>query len=383
MSEETKFVLQMLSEGKITADEAANLIRVLGEKMEKEPKLEQSISLGTVVGDIERRARLQAKVVARRTKERLRDEVREAKDVLKEHIHEAKEMVRENSNHGGVWGILGNLFDGLQSPNFSWNETMSGEVVEGSTTKIIIDGVNGRIEVGPSPDASWRLEIEKCVYARDKEEAEEKAKKLYTVESGEKVLRISAKQVFGQRSIVHFRLLWPESRPCDLELSSVNGSVRVSLPKFGSVRISTTNGKVELQGEAEKAELSSTNGRVMMVGCAADITASTVNGGLRVLCPVPRAGVWQLSSVNGSVKVHLGESAELGTKIALSNAHGGLTCELPGHEVERQHSPAGFMPSKKLVATRRGEFAKWLSVTAKSVNGRVRVEPYSQVEEDI
>jgi len=382
MSEETRIVLQMLSAGKISADEAADLIKALQDK-NAEPKLEPLNALGVALGDLERHARLQAKVVARQTKERLRYEVREAADALKEHIHEAKEMVRESSNSGGVLGVIGNLFDKLQSPNFSWHESLTGEVEAGSNTKVVIEGVNGRIEVLPSNESIWRLETEKCVYARDRAEAEAKAKNLYAVESGAGLLRISAKQVFGQSSMVHFRLLWPAARLCDLELRSVNGSIRACLTTMGSVRIGTTNGKVELQGEAERAELSSTNGRVLMAGCAKSITASTVNGGLRVLCPVPREGEWQLSSVNGSIKVELGENAELGTKIVLSSAQGGLTCELPAHELDRQHSPTGFTPSRKMVATKRGAFANWLLVNAKSVNGRVRVEPYRQTVDEI
>ncbi|MBT9157416.1 MAG: hypothetical protein DDT36_00398 [Firmicutes bacterium] len=376
MSEEKRIVLQMLSDGKITAGDAANLILALGEHAERTPSLERDSRGNFKTKDMERRARLRAKVVAREARERLRAQLQGTKKLLQEHLHEARAVVQENRNSGGVWGIIGNLFDGLGQPNFSWQETLSGRVAEGAATKIIISGVNGKIEIAPSPDASWHLEVEKCVYAKDSEEARERATRLYSVESGDHALHITAKQVFGQRSIVHFRLLWPKEKQCDLDLKSTNGSVRIGPLTLGSVRVTTTNGRVEIDSDAEAVHLSSINGRILLVGAAGAITGSVVNGRLTILCRTPEEGAWTLHTVNGRILVRLGERRTLGTRCRASAVYGGVTCNLPHHEVKIEQG--GVLPfvNKSLEAVRQGKFDHWLTITADSVNGRVTIDPY-------
>lgn len=380
MSEETKQVLQMLSEGKITAAEATNLIKALAESA---PRADHSVD------EIARRARLQAKVLARKTKEKLKGQWHDTAEVLREQLHGARESVEEAVKRvqeeasedyvsgRGLGGMLGNLLRSIGGTSFTWQEDIAGEMDNAELAKVNIRGVNGRIEVGASPDEQWHLAVEKSVYAENRDEAKEHAKQMYSVENNKEGLFIAAKQVFGQRSAVHFRLLWPASRRLDLDLSSVNGSVKIKHEALGCVRVTTTNGKVEVQGDAEEMNLSSTNGRILFVGCAAMVDCSAINGGVSLLCREPREGSWSLKTVNGSIRVNLGDSMDIGRQCSASNVHGRVECNLPNLLVDAKKGVVG----KSLWAVSQGQFARWLNITATSVHGRINIDPWVEAED--
>ncbi|MBS3873970.1 MAG: hypothetical protein KGZ92_11145 [Firmicutes bacterium] len=375
MSEETKQVLQMLNEGKITAAEATSLIKALAEST---PKGDHSVD------EMARRARLQAKVLARKTKETLKGQLHDTAEVIREQLHGARETMEEAvkrvqeearadySGGGGLGSILGNFLRSFGGSSFTWQDDLSGEIDSEDITKVSIRGVNGRIEVGASPDDKWHLSVEKSVYAEDRDEAREQAKQMYSVEKNKEGLFIAAKQVFGQRSAVHFRLLWPLSRCCDLDLLSVNGSIKVKHDVLGVVRVTTTNGKVEVQGDAEEVSLSSTNGRILFLGCAAMVACSTINGGISLVCKEPREGAWSLKTVNGSIRGSVGESKDIGMQCRASNVHGRVECNLPDLVVEVKKGAVG----KSLWAVPRGNFTRHLAITATSVHGSISIDPW-------
>jgi len=380
MSEETKQVLQMLREGKINATEATNLIKALAESA---PKGDHSID------EVARRARLQAKVLARKTKEKLKGQWRDTAEVLREQLQGARESVEEAVKRvqvevsedyvdgRGLGGMLGNLLRSFGGTSFTWQDDITGEIANAEFVKVTIRGVNGRIEVGASPDEKWHLSVEKSLFAENRDEAREQAQQMYSIENNKEGLFIAAKQVFGQRSAVHFRLLWPASRSLDLELISVNGSVKVKHMALGCVRVTTTNGKVEVQGAAEEMNLSSTNGRIVLVGCAKAVSCSTINGGVSLLCQAPREGSWSLKTVNGSIRVNLGESVGIGQQCSASNVHGRVECNLPGLLVDVKKGTVG----KSLWAVSPGKFAHWLNITATSVHGRISIDPWVDADD--
>lgn len=380
MSEETKQVLQMLSEGKITASEATNLIKALAEST---PRGDHSVD------EIARRARLQAKVLARKTKEKLKGQWHGTAEVLREQLHGARESVEgavkrvqaeageDYASGRGLGGMLGNLLRSIGGTSFTWQEDIVGEIDNAEFARVDIRGVNGRIEVGASPDEQWHLAVEKSVYANNRDEGREYAKELYSVENNKEGLFIAAKQAFGQRSTVHFRLLWPASRRLDLDLISVNGSVKIKHEALGCVRATTTNGKVEVHGDAEEINLSSTNGRILFAGSAAMVDCSTINGGIALLCREPREGSWSLKAVNGSIQVNLRDSIDIGRQCSASNVHGKVECNLPNLLVDAKKGAVG----KSLWAVSQGQFARWLNITATSVHGRISIDPWVEAED--
>lgn len=96
MNDETKMILQMLSDGKINSDEAANLLKAIaGTQPRSETRVEYTESDREAVREASRRARQEAKEAARAARETLREELRKAKEVAREAAREAKERLRE------------------------------------------------------------------------------------------------------------------------------------------------------------------------------------------------------------------------------------------------------------------------------------------------
>ena len=89
MSDETKMVLQMLSEGKISADEAASLLQAL---VAASPKIEAPVpSNPDNLREATRIARQEAKEASRAA----REELQEAKQATREAMRDVRERMRE------------------------------------------------------------------------------------------------------------------------------------------------------------------------------------------------------------------------------------------------------------------------------------------------
>ncbi len=454
MNEEAKMILELLREGKVTADEATRLLQVVRTDKGRPHEAEGTLfsDLRDTASEVVDRVRKEAKQAIRRANETLRgydggtidqvrEQLREAKARLKELKRELKrhyrsseeeslaedeqeklERVQEDvgemtdaieelqdeaeeiqnaidelqdeeqevqeardedaaqfdgaaaeddaarsETEGGVWASVVSALRG--EPTYRWQDNLSGELPSVPVPHIKVRGVNGRIAVEYANDNKWHLAVEKSARASDREAAKSLSRGLYSVEKTSAGLVIAAKRVFGQRRAVNFHLRLPQTFTYDLDLSAVNGSVRVKDVAAKRLRASTTNGQVTVESMASEISLSSVNGRVELTGGAASVKCRTVNGSLAVSCPTPQAGTMSLDTVNGSITVRLGDNKDIGVKITGSNVHGSAQAEGLGLKVDVVRHTVG----RRLRAVSEGVFAQWLEVEAKSVHGSINI----------
>jgi DUF4097 and DUF4098 domain-containing protein YvlB len=449
MSEEAKMILEMLRDGKITADEATRLLNAaqpakrthesegaffsdlreaaseVVQRARKEAK-EAVRRANEVLRAEERDVREQARELAKVARDEMREKLREAKQRLKEMRRELKQRLRRESAAGDLAeeteeeiesmqedidamqedidemqeqveemqdeieefededrgqaadderrepGVLANVISVLGGgQTYHWQENLSGELPNVPVPHIAVRGVNGRVVVELTDDAKWHLTAEKSARAANAAEAKALSRNLYSVETTAEGLVIAAKKVFGQARAVNFHLRLPQSHVYDLDLSSVNGSVRVQGVAAKRLRASTTNGQVAVESTASEISLSSVNGRVELCGAAASVACRTVNGSLAVTCPTLQAGTMTLDTVNGSITVRLTDSQDVGLKIKGSNVHGSVEAEGLGLKVDVVRHTVG----RQLRAESEGNFPAWLEVVAKSVHGSINIAP--------
>ncbi|MBT9176393.1 MAG: hypothetical protein DDT20_00712 [Firmicutes bacterium] len=463
MSEEAKMILEMLRDGKITADEATRLLNAALPARDRPRGSEGAFfsDLRETVREVAERARKEAKEAVRRANEALheeqkgtkeqarelvhqarnemREQLREAKMRLKEMKQELKQRLRQDKAKGVLaeeaeeelesteeellniqekvedmqheveeiqhdleeieadqeeededdddededeaedeeddrrepeGGVLASVISALGGgQTYHWQENLSGELPDVPVPHIVVRGVNGRITVERTSDSKWHLAVEKSARASNATEAESLRRCLYSVEATAEGLVIAAKKVFGQARAVNFHLCLPQALTYDLDLSAVNGSVRVKEVIAKRIRASTTNGQVEVESVSSEINLSSVNGRVELTGGAPNVKCRTVNGSLVVTCPTLQAGVMFLDTVNGSIILRLGDSKEVGVKIKGANMHGSVQAEGLGLKVD----VVRHMVGKRLQAESEGAFAHWLEVEAKSVHGSINI----------
>ncbi|MBS3984858.1 MAG: DUF4097 family beta strand repeat protein [Selenomonadales bacterium] len=447
MGEETKMILEMLRDGKITADEATRLLNA-AQPARRTHESEGAFfsDLRDVASEVVQRARKEAKEAVRRANEILREEQRgareqarelaeEARDEMREKLREAKQRLKEmrrelkqrlrhesatadlaeeteeeiesmqdeidemqdeveeiedeleeleeeeeeeeededEEGHceptGGVLASVISALGGGQT--YNWQENLSGEIPNVPVPHIVVRGVNGRVIVELTDDAKWHLTAEKSARAANAAEAKALSRNLYSVETTAEGLVIAAKQVFGQARAVNFHLRLPQNHIYDLDLSAVNGSVRVKGVAAKRLRASTTNGQVAVESMASEISLSSVNGRVELYGAAASVACRTVNGSLSVTCPTLHAGTMALDTVNGSITLRLANSQDVGVKIKGANVHGSVEAEGLGLKVDVVRHTVG----RKLRAESEGDFSAWLEIEAKSVHGSINIAP--------
>lgn len=429
MSEETKMVLQMLSDGKITADQAANLLQALSLKSPVQVRLPHSED---DLREAVRKGRQEAKEAARAAKEELReakrvakDAVREAKErlreektALRERLRSMREEIEENDDdlseeledhaeelldelecrgeeleeieeetehecehrrdpRGGALERLGSVLGGLWGLGrlHTWAETHRGEFAGAGPREVNIHGVNGRITLEPSDSNQWELSATKALTASSEAEAKRLAEGIYSLESTGQSLTVRAKKVFGQSQSVHFHLRLPREGQYNIDLRCTNGSVQVQGVNAHHLKAATTNGKVVVKSRAQEMELTSTNGRVELSGCAEKVRCRTVNGRIAIECPEVQPGTMDLVTVNGQITARIKQDAKLGVQFTGSSVTGSLSSNLRGQVITNNERRS---LGRKLVLEIPGSPGSSLSISAKSVHGSISLTEYKE-----
>ena len=377
MSDETRMILEMLKEGRINATEAASLLEAI-----KGPSREA----GRDDDDVHREERdvaANARRMAREAKLQMKAELRRARDEADEVFKEIREDIVSSVDRdiideaveGGlsklgvlVSGIVGNI----SGSEFSFPETIVGELPAVDVPTIVIQGVNGRITVQPrqSDEQTYELKTLGRLRAASESEAQAALKELYTIRNTDQGPVIAAEKVFGQSKTVDFCLSLPKGRKYNLELRSTNGSVTVGELKVGTARITTTNGKILLCADGDEFILHSTNGRVEVEGCAASTSCGTVNGRIVYACPRPISGQASLSTVNGSIRISVPSDSPVEIGFSGESRTGTVRSSLSGQTIlleERRRV------GRKLHTRKDGQKPP-LQIEAKSVVGSIHIE---------
>jgi len=251
-----------------------------------------------------------------------------------------------------------------------------------------VRNVDGYVRVVPSDKNEVSFKGVLRVRAGSREEAQRLAKDIKVIVShDEKSFSIEVKKT-GTARWVHWGIghHWALDidlsvpRQCNLDLSTVDGSVEVSgvegtldvstvdgsvdvVDVRGNIDCSTVDGSCELANVDGKVEAGSTDGSVTIHGKLHGLRAHTVDGSVYVtaLEGSTDAEGWRLSTVDGSISVTLPRS--LSFDLEASSIDGHISVAGPAKFVSRSH--------RKVVAT-LGEGGAPLSIS--TTEGSITVE---------
>lgn len=320
MSKEEKLmILQMVSEGKITPEQGAELLRAVGDGRQESPAPEEtSASVERSVAEATRRAEEIARKagseaeawaakVAKRAEEfaqRASSEGENLGKVLGESGANLGKILGEGGENLGkvISRIFGRGFSG--GPRFDFHEEIKGELSPEGEIKVDLSTTNGRITVDTWDAPTFRLDVRKTANADSEEEAKELTKDGFEFKQDGLNLTARTKEASGagwfRNYSVGFTLTLPRDRKVNLRLTSTNGRIAVGGISGTRLYAFTCNGRVEAEGcDFKSTEVSSSNGRIEFEGRPGDLVASTANG--RVEAKISGLGEWKLTSANGRI----------------------------------------------------------------------------------
>lgn len=336
MSDEKKMILTMLSEGKISADEAQKLLEAL---QSDEPKVPPG---------------------------------REGADA-------------DGASRSIMGGIMESIRTGLANVDLSFDiggdrnrilleETHTGEFTQ-ERVELDLRAKNGSIRVESWDRPGFQLNILKRIKAPTREQAEDLAAEYTyaTIEENRIAAGDQEAKRAGNRIHVALRLRLPRSHTYfgtvktmngsielngldlgELELGSMNGSVKVREVKGDDIRAKTVNGSLRIDGGLGKIHGTTTNGSIGLVNFAEDSSN-------------------QLETVNGRVEVKVPARSDVGINLRARTTSG---------SIRLSHSNVEVVNKERGVAFRRleGNSVYWktaphrVELDLRSVNGSIKIE---------
>jgi DUF4097 and DUF4098 domain-containing protein YvlB len=176
-----------------------------------------------------------------------------------------------------------------------------------------LENVNGRVTLTTWDEPRVRIEADRAARS----------------EAGLRELRI---EIEGEGPRVSVRTRMPRG----LRFGGNRGRVdyHVTVPAGAEVRVSTVNGRIEIEGVAGAVRASTTNGGVEITGAGGEVDASVVNGRIearyRVLDPDAHH---RFSVTNGSIAVAVPEGQ--GGRLEARTVNGGVDSDLDLESTER------------------------------------------------
>lgn len=328
MEEERLMILKMVEDGKITSEEAAELLAALETHARTERELEDAelkSDFGQHMEALEERVEKTAGGIEKTATdfaERLERQITEKV----EHVPSMIERIMEGINLPGFIDLLG--------PGHEFVEELTGEFAAeaGSNIELDFQTRNGRIEVLGWDEAGYKLVLTKKVQAGSREEAEEVANKLVDVEQGADCLRIHWTKPSGTvRGGVHIKAYLPVGYLYQSELTSANGRIIVEGLNLDSAELSTSNGRIVCtRVRAGDIQARTSNGRVVLEGVSGNVRARTSNGRIKLITSEIEENVdFDLETSNGSVKVITEERDDLGYYVDAYTSLGKIYTTLP------------------------------------------------------
>lgn len=343
MTEERRKVLDMLSEGKVTVEEAERLLKALQDTPRETRK---GRGIGTLQDTLEGLG------------EEIGKGLEEGLEGLEESLSGWSESEEDPRNEDGKASMRDDTF------------------AVGDNPRLVVRGFNGRIRVRAGEPGSIRvrarLKKPRGIKYRAVQEGD-----LVTVEAKDRQSEGFLHGLSRQSSGANIEVTVPVTTSVDLATSNgpvelhgtessgtvqtKNGRIRVENFK-GDLSATTKNAPITVKTLSGSAELSSTNSRVSIEDAHGRFDARTTNGSIKFQGSIEPGTDNRLSTTNGSIKVAL--DADPSFKLTAATVNGRVRCEVPGFvaAVEKRHKLKGT------VGEGEGE------LIAKTVNGSIAIQ---------
>lgn len=370
MADEQLLILKMLEDGKITAEQATELLTLVGRKPSS-----PADAPSPDPRRLQRELRQEERRAVRQQNRSLREEERQARRQIK---HETKRWTNPTEkgslDHVGQ-AVQSSLFRlGLPfggSRGFVFSKDLDGEFI-GDRAEVGVQNTNGQISIQPSPDKKWHLRLTVKVRADDANAARSLAESLVTIRYDDSILSVESRRLFGQNAVVDIELQLPLGSRLRLQSSCTNGTISLHGVSGERLLLHTVNGKINAeQFGVESIEAHSVNGGIWLTGTARKVKCRAANGRIRVQTVSAQDAELELETVNGSIEAILPTGEQLGYQVEAATTAGAVHVDLP--DVLRNESSR---PGRRRVqAESRKLKSKQMvhAVHAKSVSGRIAI----------
>ena len=330
MTEERRKVLDMLSEGKVTVEEAERLLKALQDTHRVETRKKRRINapISPIPG------------------------------------------VEALSPIPGVEALQDTL-EGLEESLSGWSDSEDSDRDEdgktsmrddtfavGDTPRLVVRGFNGRIRVRAGEPGSIRVRA-RLKRPRGIKYSAVQEGDLITVEAKPDQQSEGFRHGFSRQSSgANIEVTVPVTTSVDLatsngpvelrgtegsgEVQTKNAPIRVEQFK-GDLNATTKNGSITVKTLSGSAELSTMNSRVSIEDAHGRFEVRTINGPIKFQGSMEPKSHNRLATLNGNIKVALDADPSLTLTAATSN--GRVRCEVPGFvaAVEKRHKIEGTM----------------------------------------
>ena len=342
MKEERLLILTMLQEGKITAEEAAELLEALSRTPDTQKEKTVSDRLAEVVERLEV-AREQVETKLEAARQRI-EEARVRGERTGEDIVRGLEDVFVNVERGlsrvlsELPDTVGRWFGALRLwPEHTVNQVYEGEfpagLSEAEISVVTRDGVI-RVEAGDGP--GYRVEITNHVRVDDAELAAKLAAEATRWEVTERGFRLVAADRRDVEASV--KVVLPKGLSYRLECQTADGSVRCRNLHLTKARLTTADGSIRLHGvQVDELEATTADGSIRFSGAVERARCSTAEGSIDARYVPADAGAgasvqWDLRTSDGRVRVSLPSGDDVGYRLDLETADGRVRAMIPGVE---------------------------------------------------
>lgn len=363
MSEERRMILNMLAEKKITAEEAAELLKALG-PLAGPGGADRQDGVGPPPRDDREFAGPvhEGSVPPRSERPRAGDaEPGHSRSILEEFL----------SRLDIDWGNLPFAFGGEA---YRFEEEHRGHFGGDGSIDLELTARNGRVEVFAWDRPEWRAVIRKKVRGSSEEQARQRAQDISHFAGGPSGIKFEERTVGWGNTGVSVEVWVPRDRTYEVQARSSNGRVILDGLRCAGLVAKTANGKVGVRiVDSATAEVSTANGQVTFEGPAEKLSCHTSNGSIR-LYPIPgKAGMRaDVHTANGSIKVWVPQDRSTGLDIEARTGFGGLEVDLPEFtilEYDKQFGRRQLRGHTADLASRE----RTITLTARTTNGSIRV----------
>ncbi len=359
MTEERRRILDMLSEGKVTVEDAERLLEALQDTPRVETRKRRK-----------RRSRINAPISPIPSVEELQDTLEGLGEEIEKGLEEGLEGLEES---------LSGWSDSEDSDRDKDGKTSMRDdtFAVGDNPRLVVRGFNGRIRVRAGEPGSIRVRARLKKPRGIKYSAVQEGD-LVTVEA--KPDRQSEGFLHGfsrQNSGANIEVVVPVTTSVDLATSNgpvelrgtenggtvqtKNGPIRVEQFK-GDLKATTKNAPITVKTLSGSAELYSLNSRVSIEDAHGRFDARTTNGTIKFQGSIEPRNSNKLETTNGNIRVALDDDPSL--KLTAATVNGRVRCEVPGFvaSVEKRQQLQGTVGE--------GE----AELTAKTVNGSIAIQ---------
>ncbi|HLR72249.1 MAG TPA: DUF4097 domain-containing protein [Pseudogracilibacillus sp.] len=374
---ERKRILQLVQEGKLSAQEALVLLEALDGNSSEQPTANQLDMNVPVVTEekSEDHGRHQS------TDEKNKD-TNEKDDSFYTHFEQAGEKIFEF-----VTGAFQKIKEIELPLNQSYDITHTFEEDAESIEKIDIDLANGPVTIQTWDQPNVKVECQAKVYRVDNEIDAKKYFFDQTIFTKNADLFCFSTQSKFMR--VDTKIFLPNKEYKKLVVHIFNGSLTIEQLNSQLFIMKTTNGKIDLsQLHAKKIDINSVNGQIKLIDSYADedLEVETVNGAIHVTglykmidlqafngnvqCEVPKVGTKRIDAktVTGNVQIELPEAATIDGDIR-SNL-GNYKLEMDGIHVIREKKE---VIQKQVLFKRTGSDENVLQLAADTKTGSILI----------